>query len=113
MSPNQILPFITTAIMFVFAGNVIMRYMQRHSMHLLMWAIGLTLFAVGSLTEASHCSDITIDFPALVSVRGGADGGLDWARHDLPGAAPSLGQHHAGNPNGAEHGAAVIMLSHR
>jgi uncharacterized membrane protein HdeD (DUF308 family) len=52
MSLNQVLPFITTTIMFVFAGNVIMRYMQRHSMHLLMWAIGLTLFAIGSLTEA-------------------------------------------------------------
>jgi uncharacterized membrane protein HdeD (DUF308 family) len=52
MSLNQVLPFITTTIMFVFAGNVIMRYMQRHSMHLLMWTIGLTLFAIGSLTEA-------------------------------------------------------------
>ena len=52
MNPNQILPFVTTAIMFAFAGMVIVRYMQRRSMHLLMWSIGLTMFAVGSLTEA-------------------------------------------------------------
>src|ERR1700694_4085801 len=52
MSINQILPFFTTAIMFVFAGLVIVRYVQRRSIHLQMWSIGLTLFAVGSLTEA-------------------------------------------------------------
>jgi len=52
MSINQILPFFTTAIMFVFAGLVIVRYVQRRSVHLLMWSIGLTLFAVASLAEA-------------------------------------------------------------
>ena len=52
MSINQILPFFTTAIMFVFAGFVIVRYWQRRSTPLLMWSIGLGLFAIASLAEA-------------------------------------------------------------
>ncbi len=53
MTLNQVLPFATTTIMFVFAGLVLIRYAQRRSMHLLMWGIGLALFAVGSFTEAA------------------------------------------------------------
>jgi hypothetical protein len=52
MTANQILPFITTTLMFVFAGWVFTRYLQRRTMSLLMWSIGLALFAIGSLTEA-------------------------------------------------------------
>ena len=52
MSINQILPLITTAIMFVFVGFVGVRYWQRRSTPLLMWSIGLALFALGSLAEA-------------------------------------------------------------
>ena len=38
--------------MFVFAGFVIVRYLQRRSIAMLMWGIGLTMFAIGSFTEA-------------------------------------------------------------
>jgi hypothetical protein len=52
MSLNQILPFITTIIMFVFVVLVVVRYVQHRSMHLLMWSIGLSLFAVAGSAEA-------------------------------------------------------------
>ena len=52
MNLYQVLPFVTTIIMFVFVALVIARYLQHRSMHLLMWGIGLALFAVGSATEA-------------------------------------------------------------
>ena len=52
MNLNQVLPFVTTTIMFVFVVLVSGRYLQHRSRHLLMWSIGLTLFAVASLAEA-------------------------------------------------------------
>ncbi|MBI3733453.1 MAG: hypothetical protein HY259_08365 [Chloroflexi bacterium] len=52
MNLNQLLPFVTTAIMFLFVGWVFLRYSQRRSAHMLMWGIGLALFAIGSFAEA-------------------------------------------------------------
>ncbi len=52
MSLYQVLPFVTTIVMFVFVALVVVRYLQHRSTHLLMWGIGLALFAVGSATEA-------------------------------------------------------------
>lgn len=52
MSVVQILPFITTAIIFVFAFLVLRRYVQRKGMHNLMWGIGLVMYGLGTLAEA-------------------------------------------------------------
>ncbi len=52
MSAVQILPFITTAIIFVFAFLVLRRYFQRKGLHNLMWGIGLVMYGLGTLAEA-------------------------------------------------------------
>ncbi len=48
----QMLPFITTAIIFVFAFLVLRRYFQRGGLHLLIWSIGLIMYGLGTLAEA-------------------------------------------------------------
>jgi hypothetical protein len=53
MSAVQILPFITTAVIFVFAFLVLYRYFQRGGTHNLMWGIGLVMYGLGTLAEAS------------------------------------------------------------
>lgn len=52
MSINQILPFISTAVMFVFTIYVLQRYAVRRAPHFLFWGIGLAMFGVGSFAEA-------------------------------------------------------------
>ena len=52
MSAVQILPFITTAVIFVFAVLVFGRYAQRGGLHSLIWGIGLTMYGLGTLAEA-------------------------------------------------------------
>ena len=52
MSATQILPFISTAIMFVFTLYVLQRYTVRRAPHFLFWGIGLAMFGIGSFTEA-------------------------------------------------------------
>ena len=54
MSLNLMLPFVSTAIMFVFAAVVIARYLARRSggLYLLVWGVGLLMFGLGSLGEA-------------------------------------------------------------
>ena len=52
MSINQILPFISAIIMFVFTIYVLQRYTARHAPHFLFWGIGLAMFGAGSFAEA-------------------------------------------------------------
>jgi hypothetical protein len=49
---NQILPFISTAIMLGFTIYVFQRFFVRHSPHFLFWGIGLAMFGAGSFAEA-------------------------------------------------------------
>jgi hypothetical protein len=48
----HLLPFISTAITFVFAATVLNRYRIGRRPHSLMWGIGLTLYGLGTLAEA-------------------------------------------------------------
>ncbi|MEK7312781.1 MAG: hypothetical protein AAB382_12480 [Chloroflexota bacterium] len=49
----HVLPFLSTGIMLVFTGAVFGRYFLRHRRpHLLLWGIGLALYAIGTFTEA-------------------------------------------------------------
>ena len=53
MDINQILPFISSLIMVSFAVDVFRRFARRPAhTHLLVWGIGLAMFAVGSVAEA-------------------------------------------------------------
>jgi hypothetical protein len=52
MSFNQLLPFASTAIMFIFTVYVFQRYTVRHAPHFLFWGIGLAMFGAGSFAEA-------------------------------------------------------------
>ncbi len=52
MSLVRLLPFITTAIIFVFAFLVLRRYFQRGGTHNLMWGIGLIMYGLGTFAEA-------------------------------------------------------------
>jgi len=52
MSINQILPFISTAIMFWFTVDVLRRYFVRRNLAFLYWGIGLAMFGAGSFAEA-------------------------------------------------------------
>jgi hypothetical protein len=45
------LPYLSTIVTFVFAIAVYNRYRQRGGMHLLLWAFGLLLYGIGTLTE--------------------------------------------------------------
>ncbi len=52
MSFNNILPFISTAIMLVFTIGVLQRYFVRRQPQFLFWGIGLAMFGAGSFAEA-------------------------------------------------------------
>ena len=52
MSFNNILPFISTAIMLVFTVSVLQRYFVRRQPQFLFWGIGLAMFGAGSFAEA-------------------------------------------------------------
>ena len=52
MSINQILPFISTAIMLWFTVDVFQRYFVRRNPAFLFWGIGLAMFGAGSFAEA-------------------------------------------------------------
>lgn len=45
------IPLLSTLVTFGFAGAVLRRYFVRHGPHLLMWAIGLVLYGLGTLAE--------------------------------------------------------------
>jgi len=52
MSINQILPFISTAIMLGFTVYVLQRFALRRQLYFLFWGIGLAMFGIGSFAEA-------------------------------------------------------------
>jgi hypothetical protein len=52
MSTNQILPFISTALMLWFTIDVFRRYAVRRNPAFLFWGIGLAMFGAGSFAEA-------------------------------------------------------------
>ncbi len=52
MSPNNVLPFLSTFVMFVFTVSVFQRYLVRRRPAFLFWGIGLALFGLGSFAEA-------------------------------------------------------------
>jgi len=45
------LPFLSTLVTFAFAGSVFHRYLIRRGPHLLLWALGLVFFGMGTLGE--------------------------------------------------------------
>jgi hypothetical protein len=51
---NTYLPFISSAISFVFAFVVFRRYAIRKSVHLLLWGIGLVFYAIGGFCEGYY-----------------------------------------------------------
>jgi hypothetical protein len=51
---NTVLPFVTAVITFIFAGMVFRRYALRKGVHLLIWGIGLTLYAIAESMAAVH-----------------------------------------------------------
>ena len=52
MSVNQILPFVSTAIMLGFTIYVLQRFFVRQAPHFLFWGVGLAMFGAGSFAEA-------------------------------------------------------------
>lgn len=52
MSLNQILPFISTAVILIFVIKVLQRYFATRKLHFLFWGAGLAMFGVGSYAEA-------------------------------------------------------------
>ncbi len=44
-------PYLSTTLTFIFAAAVFNRYRQRSGMHLLLWAIGLVFYGLGTLSE--------------------------------------------------------------
>jgi hypothetical protein len=48
----RFLPFVSTCVTIIFAAVVFARYRRRRGMHLLVWAIGLLLYALGTAMEA-------------------------------------------------------------
>lgn len=53
---NAVLPFVTSLITFVFAGLVFYRYSVRKGAPLLLWGIGLTVYAIAESMAAVHGS---------------------------------------------------------
>ena len=51
---NTVLPIASSLVGAVFVTSIFRRYASRGGMHLLVWGIGLTFFATGSVTESIH-----------------------------------------------------------
>ena len=51
MDPNVILPFLSSALSFVFAGMVFDQWVRRRQPYQLVWAIGLVWYGIGAGTE--------------------------------------------------------------
>ncbi len=48
------IPFLSSAIVFVFAGLVLHRYVRRRGPHLLLWGLGLIMYGIGATCEAYY-----------------------------------------------------------
>ncbi|HLF03320.1 MAG TPA: hypothetical protein VI547_15160, partial [Anaerolineales bacterium] len=48
----HLLPFLSTGITLLFTLAVFSRYFRRRGLHLLLWGVGLALYALGTFTEA-------------------------------------------------------------
>ena len=57
MTANQVLPLLSSAIMLTFVIEVLRRWWRRRSPYLLVWAVGLTMFGVGSFAEVYSNAD--------------------------------------------------------
>jgi hypothetical protein len=55
------LPYLSTVVTFIFAIAVYNRYRERGGMHLLLWAIGLLFYGIGTLMEVT----LNLTFSAL------------------------------------------------
>src|SRR5262245_25834444 len=51
MDVSNFLPFMATVVTLFFAGSVLLRYFKRKGLHLLLWGIGLVLYAAGTFSE--------------------------------------------------------------
>lgn len=49
---SAIMPFMSSVISFVFVVAVLKRYLSQRGPHLLLWALGLTMYGLGGLCEA-------------------------------------------------------------
>ena len=52
MTLLKYLPFLSTLVTLLFAAAVLQRYTQRRGIHLLLWGLGLILYAAGTFTES-------------------------------------------------------------
>ena len=52
MNIIHLLPFVSTAVVFVFAVIVLRRYAEKGGKHLLLWGIGLVMYGLGTFSEA-------------------------------------------------------------
>jgi hypothetical protein len=53
-SVNALLPFVSSIVSFVFAAMVFKRYLTRRGEHLLLWAVGMTMYGIGGFCEAYY-----------------------------------------------------------
>ena len=90
MSLNQMLPFVSTAIMLGFTMWVLQRWLVG-APHFLFWGIGLAFFAVGSFAEAYPGPGWNRWVFFGGTVRRGPDCGLDRSRHDDAARTQTLG----------------------
>src|SRR6266545_2301438 len=54
MKLNFIIPLLSALVSCIFAVAVFRRYARRHGTHLLLWGIGLVLYAIGGACEAYY-----------------------------------------------------------
>jgi len=52
MPLNQVLPFVSSAVMLIFTVSVLQRWFLKRKAHFLFWGIGLAMFGASSFAEA-------------------------------------------------------------
>jgi hypothetical protein len=51
LSLNILLPFLSFAVVFIFAALVFRRYLERRGLHLAIWGLGLVMYGIGGFCE--------------------------------------------------------------